>query len=509
MSESKVSRTFSNIIALMSLSGFVIIALSLVWSKGVCCGDDAYLSTVAKNIANGLGYVSTMQVFAPHYIIRPFDPTDGTGPTIILPAALFIKIFGNMYWAPGLANVTFWSLLFVLVGCFVRKYNYGIGFSLFSVLFLYLNYTLMTFHYEHWYALLGEVPSALLIILGILCFSYRDARFYQFLTGVLFLLAVESKLLSLLPCFGFLIAYGFIYPRKPSEDWRSTWKNFFIRTFFVGFGFLLPLFLFELWKFTVLGPINFWQNWREYLGFIRETGTHLDQSPSLAMLYNERSAVLVDRFDILLPIMAGMLILGWLLIKKDANLKRLYTTFVIIVAIYSAYWIFASNGRARYFIIGLILLNFMMSLPLLSSRPKKYIFLYSILLFVITFNTWGRLQFPFNGVNDQFFKPSVKTQALIEVSKTLSQKIQPTDSPRIVTQWWATAADIEYLMDRSHNFTTFRDPSLLNGKSFMVAVNTLFLDKNDKDFNDLIASCKDVQKIDVYMIATCKYEKLK
>lgn len=509
MPENRVSKIISVILTFIALLTFIVIALSLVWSKGVCCADDAYLSTVAKNLANGLGYASSMQAFVSHYTIRPFDPTDGTGPTIILPAALFIRIFGNTYWAPGLANVTLWSLLLVLIVFFVhKKYNHGIVFLLFVSLFLYLNYALMTYHFEHWYALLGEVPSALFIMLGIICFYYRNARVNQLLTGVLFSLAVESKLLSLVAVLGFVVAYGVVYFSKRSEDWIPYLKNPFTQVFFVGSGFLIPVSLFELWKLFVLRRYNYLENWREYLGFIRDKGMHLDQFPSLVIFYGLRSDVLAGGFGIILPIVAGMLILGWLMVRKDTNLEQLYTVFSIIVIIFSAYWIFVSNGRARYFIICLILLNFTMSLPLLSSRSKIYIILYSLLLFVIPFNTWERLQYPFEGVNGQFFKPTIKTQALIEVSKALSQKKQPSNGPYIgVTQWWATAADVEYLMDMSYNFTTFRDPSLLNNKPtvFTVVVNTLFLDKNDKDFNDLIATCEEVIKIDVYMIATCVY----
>lgn len=501
-SKSKSPVVLSTIISFMALSGFIIIALLLTWSKGICCADDAYLSIIAKNLANGLGYTSTIQPFVSRYTLQSYDPLVGTGPTIILPASLSIKFFGNTYWAPGLANVTLWSVLLVLIGMFLRKYNHGMQFSLFTFSFLYLGFALMTYHFEHWYALLGEVPAALLVVLGMLCFLDDDTRLNQVLTGVLFSLAFESKLLALIAIGVFVIVHVPVYIRGQAEDYPALIKKSMLRIFYMGLGFAFPLALFELWKFFSMGPSEFIENWREYTRYIGSDGARLNQS-SLRELYAERSGILMDRFGVPLSNVGLVLAAGWLLINRDDKLKRLFFLLIAIVALYSFWWVFLSIGWARYFIICLILIIFAISLPLLSSRPKSYVFLYAMLIIFFSSNNWARLEYPFEDLNGEFFRPTSHTEGLLETSMALSQQVR-FDDERIATQWWATAADIEYIMDTPLNFTTFRDAKLKEVDSFWVAVNTRFMGKEDHDFADLLAGCTDIQEKSVYIIARCE-----
>lgn len=511
MLKHKNNTVITNVVAVVILSIFIIISLSLVFSKGICCGDDAYHAIIAKNLANGLGYASTIQPYTPRFSVVLFDPLLGTGPTLFLPAALIIKVFGNTYWAPGLANVILWSLLLAFIGILLRKYNYGSGFAFFTFLFLYLCYSIMAYHFEHWYALLGEVPAALLIVLGVLYYLYQDARLNQILTGVLFSLAVQAKLLALTAFLVFLVflmfnfLYSLIYPRNQSEKIPALLKKFVFRIVYIGIGFIIPFTLFEFWKFFTLGPFEFTQVWGEYL---KEAGygayrTRFDQSSTLIELYTERLGTLMDRFGILLSNLWIILMLAWLMLRKDEKIRRLFFVLVTIIVVYSSWWTFFSDGRARYFIICLILLIFTISLPLLSRQPKLYVFLYFVLLIAFSSNNWARLKYPFQDVG-QYFKPIARTQALLETSRILSQRVQSREDGRIITQWWATAADMEYILDTSLNFTTYLDKESRSDGSFFVMVDTRFMNKDDKDFVDLLTGCKDLQEIDVYLLAICE-----
>lgn len=493
----------TSVISLVLLLAFITVTLSLVFSKGICCADDAYLSVVAKNLANGLGYTSTIQAWTSRYTLQPYDPLVGTGPTIILPAALFIKLFGNTYWAPGLANVTLWSLLFICIGFFLKKYNTGIGLLLFTLAFLYLAYSLMTYHFEHWYALLGEVPAALLVLLGVLCFLDRDKRSNQLLTGILFGLAIQAKLLTLFAFLVFLAVHTLVYWFNQSDSIFVFSKKSAYRICFILIGFVSPLIIFELWKFSVLGRSQFIENWRQYLAYAGQDGARLTQS-SLIELYNERAGILRERFGILL-IGAGILLaIAWLMVKKENNLKRLFLILVSIVIVYSFWWVFLSIGRPRYFIIGLILMMFVISLPLLANRPKSHIFPYFLLIIFFASGTWARLMYPFEGLDGKYFAPTVQTQGLLSASKLLSEDINSKTKERIVTQWWGTAADLEYIMDTPLNFTTYRDKVVEKRKSFWMAINTRFMGKEDADFVDLLEKCKDIQEKSIYVVAQCE-----
>jgi hypothetical protein len=490
----------SGFVSLLTLLVFIFTALQLTWSKGVCCADDAYLSIIAKNLANGLGYASTVQPFVSQYTVQDYDPFVGTGPTIILLASLFIKTFGNTYWAPGLANVVLWGSLLILIGIFLRNYNKGFVFFLFTLSFVYLGFSMMVYHYEHWYALLGEVPAALLFILGIMSFLHRDTRSNQILSGAIFSLAVQSKLLVLIAILVFLGVQGLLYLQNRTDDYPDLLKKILIRFFYVGLGFVTPLAAFELWKLINLGRAGYIENWRTYLEYVGNDGARLGQS-SVRELYRERSAILMARFSLILPNAGLMLLIGWFMTYKDEKLKRLLLILVSVVSVYSFWWVFLSIGWPRYFIISLIIMIFAVSLPLLSSRSKASVLLYATLIVFLSSGSWARLKYPFEGWNGEYFSPSSQTANLLETSEYLSRQVRPDE--HIATEWWATAADIEYIMDTSQNFTTFRDKRLMREDSFWLVVNTRFVSKNDQEFARFIEGCRETEMKNNYWIAKC------
>jgi hypothetical protein len=113
------------------------------------------------------------------------------------------------------------------------------------------------------------------------------------------------------------------------------------------------------------------------------------------------------------------------------------------------------------------------------------------------------VEYSFEELDGKYFMPTAQTRSLVETASILSRAVG-SDNERIATELWATAADIEYIMPNSLNFTSFRDETLMNRNSFLLAVNTRFVDNNDKDFSDLLAKCKQRQEIGTYLIATCE-----
>lgn len=74
---------------------FTGMAIVLALANGLCCGDDAYLANVGKNLAQGLGYSSSVQPWTASFALSVFDPFMGTGPTVILPASVMLRLAGN------------------------------------------------------------------------------------------------------------------------------------------------------------------------------------------------------------------------------------------------------------------------------------------------------------------------------------------------------------------------------------------------------------------------------
>jgi len=200
-------------------------------------------------------------------------------------------------------------------------------------------------------------------------------------------------------------------------------------------------------------------------------------------------------------------LLVWLMVTDDEKLKQLFFVFTSIFVVYSLWWVFFSIGWARYFIICLTIFIFLISLPLLSHRSNYLIFIYFLSVILLSSNNMNIFKYPFSVVDGNSFRPNAQTRALLDTSEFLSNNAITPDT-RIATQWWATSADMEYLMGSYLNFTTFRDEALQTGDFFVVAVNTKFMSKEDSDFIALLEGCENVKENNIYLLANCSSDAL-
>src|SRR5437016_134312 len=91
---SRNSDRYLQLAAVLLLIIFAVIVYEHVFSNGLCCADDSMYATVAKNLAFGKGYVQSTPLDG-SIGLRSFDPAVGTGPTVIIPTAALVYIFGN------------------------------------------------------------------------------------------------------------------------------------------------------------------------------------------------------------------------------------------------------------------------------------------------------------------------------------------------------------------------------------------------------------------------------
>ncbi|TAN42322.1 MAG: hypothetical protein EPN25_03330 [Nitrospirae bacterium] len=489
------------ILPVLALVVFSVYALTLVFSVGVGCADDAYHAVIAKNLALGRGYTSTIQDGRTDFLALQFDPRVGVGPVIIFPASLIIRIFGNTYWAPGLAHVLLWSSLCIGIGLLTRKYQSGAGLSLAALSFFYLGFALMTFHFEQWYALLGEIPAALLIILAVLLFFHHNSGLYQCLAGIALSLAAQAKLLSLLAFAVFILCLAIFQMSDRSKKVPARLKELIHRTVYLSIGFIIPVLTFEIWKLFELGPSGYMNNVGSYVSFVKNKGIDHGQALSLLALYKARAAIIYDRFGIALQSVGFMLALAGLLISRDKKLWRIYIVFVSMIIFYLFWWIFISVGWARYFIIPLILIIGAASLPFLASYHRKWLWLYFILIVIWPAGTWDRLAYPSSFIDSGYFNPTKRTESLLKTSNMLARAHSKN---RIITQWWATAADLEYISDSHLIFTTYRDEPYKQATPYLIAADTRFVDPNDKEFIELVNSCRGLSNADIYLVYKCE-----
>jgi len=480
---------------------FSLFVLALVFSVGVGFADDAYHAVIAKNLANGLGYTSTIQDGRADFSALQFDPRVGVGPTIIFPASLIIKIFGNTYWAPGLANILLWTLLCGVIGLLIRKYQSGIGLSLATLSFFYLGFALTTFHFWQWYALLGEIPAALLIILSVLIFLYKGSRLCRFLAGTAMALAVQAKLLSFLAFAALLLVAIIFYALNRSKREPDRQESIIANNIYLIIGFVIPLLAFEMWKLFSLGASGYVNNWKSYLAFLKEKGMAQGQTLSVLTLYKRGAVTLREGFGISLQSVAFMLAVAGLLVSKDKALQRIHIIFVFMIIFYLFWWIFLSIGWVRYFVIPLILIIAAVSLPFFTAYYRKWLWLYVVLIIIWPVGVWDRLSYPFSNMDSGYFKPTKRTEALLKTSNILSRANR---KERVFTQWWATAANLEYISDSHLIFTTYRDETRKHTRPFWIAADTNFVDKNDKGFRDLLDDCSGLSKVGDYVVGRCE-----
>jgi hypothetical protein len=238
-----------------SLAGGVVASLLVVWLilfqaarlyTTPLAYDDAYLAAAPKSLALGHGY-------ATHYPApQPFDVRLGVGPALQLPAAALIALFGIRYWVPGLTTVLAINVLLFSIGAHLRR-RYPpaarhrivvAGLLAMAVVSVDADAWMVS----HWYALLGDIPASLLVILGVLLLA-RDLDTQgtpRARTGLVFGLAVQVKLVTTLGIASAIVV-GIVAAWRTGRPGRVRTAALFVM------ATLLPSALTQLWQMWALG----------------------------------------------------------------------------------------------------------------------------------------------------------------------------------------------------------------------------------------------------------------
>lgn len=231
--------------------------------------DAAVNAVIAKNLAFGRGYVSIVGNVFPYGVyreVRPFPPEVTTGPGLVLPAAVFIRVLGNRYWVPGLTAMVVSSSALIAAFLVLRRrlgkpWLAGAcagGALLLGVLVICGLPGAVTVLFSF----VGEWSSAAYLILGnVLLFSggLRNAAagrpgLAQFLGFFFLACAYVTKALAAMPVLValalFCVAAWRLAGGASHWKWRTLWP--------VG-GFLGPLLVLELWRILAIGSISQWR----------------------------------------------------------------------------------------------------------------------------------------------------------------------------------------------------------------------------------------------------------
>jgi len=166
--------------------------------------DPAYHANVAKSFSLGQGW-------ATHYERSfPFNPDVTTGPTLLLPAAAMIAVFGNALWVPAVTAACVHLAIFLLI--LLRLRRFGLNQTFGAVLCV----ALTLYAHTWWLSLTADFVVALLLILACVLLVEPDpnagseSRLRRcFAAGVCVGLALLAKALAWFGVIG-LALYGLV-----------------------------------------------------------------------------------------------------------------------------------------------------------------------------------------------------------------------------------------------------------------------------------------------------------
>jgi len=447
---------------------FYLLLNSLAYSRSLCCADDSYISVAAKNLANGSGYGTAF--FSAGEGIKKYEYGITTGPTLIIPAAWMIKIFGNKPWVPGLTTV--WINLILTLIIYYMSYKFLgllkaniflIIFLLFSLTFIAPQWTLL------WFTILGEVTGALLYLIGIMLFSYKEKNEKYFLASIFILgLSFITKYIYLITIIPFLVYGVGRYYLQPISI-----KVKIIKSFLTGLVFLSPFLLFEVFKILDIGAIDYFKNLKSVL---RE---YSKMHGSFVNNFNfSRSQTLKTGLGLnLLPILIA--ILGYALFgffaKIERSVKILINLTIIGLLFCFLWWFFISKGWIRYgfpWIFNFIILSALIIAEAKNKLLKIFVFVFIVVL-VNPIELRGDIKWFKSNYSNLFVQRRLRKNLML--TKHFLKK-NMAYAP-FVSYIWVTYADIEYILPTSNNFIQFDNTGLdTKGKKIFLVRNLKWVD---------------------------------
>jgi hypothetical protein len=472
-------------------------AVSLAIYNGVWCADDSSVAVVAKNLALGHGYATSARTLG-HYGLFPFDPYTSVGPTVLLPAALVIRLVGNQPWAPGMAVILLDLLLAAaILAVHWRRVQPWRAF-LYLITFGAVTYAATATSSGIWFSLLGEAPAGLLGVLGLSLLGLRSSRATAL--GALALgCAVLAKLLAAL-LFPPAILCIFVW------RWRESGVRAAVRLTMASAGLLVaPQALFELWKLSSLGPAAFVALERSYLDFVLAAGAPGATRPAMLSRILDQAGAFQQWLGWpmwMLAAVAALTIAVLRLAGADPVARRQATLLLAGAAVQLAWWLALSNGWPRYALIGLIVYAAGVG-AIALARGVALPLLLSIGCATLHAGATQRLGEPLRMARAAGFHESELVRHLRQATEILSGL---ANERPFVSAWWGAYSDLEYMQPDTLNFARREfAPAAVLERPFILAYNRIWTElAPEPGFLALERSCQEtILAADPFYIKRC------
>ena len=232
---------------------FLLIGILLIECiYGMPSFDGAMNLQVAVNLSkNG--------IYAGNYpIYTLFDEKIQTGIPVLLPIAVLIKLFGQSFAVTLVVNAAYILLLLVVVGQIFKTAD--LPNKIFYVSAVIIINTPVFFEYGM--GVYGEIPTLALFlssVLNLLNYEKTLKRKYILYAGILMGLAYLTKTVILIGLAGYGVVFLSKLIRKEIKCKLILWWIL---------GFLIPVIVFEAYKFILLGAQEYIFWWKEQLAAI-------------------------------------------------------------------------------------------------------------------------------------------------------------------------------------------------------------------------------------------------
>jgi hypothetical protein len=445
---------YRNILSVLAVATFIFISyqvVNLAYTSSPLY-DDSYNATIAKSLAFGIGYVSSYHEFI------QFNSEVTTGPVMLLPAALMIKIFSNKYWVPHLIGVLFSLGGLLLLGIILKStFNDLTRFALFSIFALSGLFLFTTESYGSgeggflrvWFRLLGDLPCSIMVAIGIVLLSRNDKK--NILIGGIFLgCATLIKSISLISCLATVLVF------IVSQFKSTRFVHCIITIGLLIIAINIPSSIFRNYKKFKFNDKQLWEmHLDDEYRTLRDKGSGLgsfisspDRISHVKNNFYRNSEILKNHLggSFSFWCLISVLFCGTILLVASCknSMRYIIATIGMCVILNLAWWLgFSDRGWIRHFIPGITLIFLLLGL-LVANTTNLKIRSIMIIFIVVVFGIKSKEIFPMLKWN---WEKEPRLLALINTTNYLSKQ----KPPFLGCDWWAHR-DLEYMLPKFKNF---------------------------------------------------------
>lgn len=292
---------------------------------------------------------------------RPFLIT--TNYPVLIPVAVFIKLFGFSLTAARLPMVIFLALFLAVAYKLVRR----LGAKEFAMAGLALIVSFAPF-YGNGKAVLGEVPGLFYFLAGLLVLPQEYKLKKIFLAGILFGLSATTKpfFLILIPAVVLGEIYGY---------WKNK-KELLYRLICLGAGLVLPLLI---WLKIILPDLSF----SELASIVSYYSNSYASQEFGSLVLSNILRFFTEKTPLhFFLLFIAITVAGLIRLKKKEKLKEVEIILYVFVLI-NLFWYFKTPGWYRYFFSAHLLILILAPYSLNYLINRKTVLFLATILFII------------------------------------------------------------------------------------------------------------------------------